>query len=106
MENYQVESQSLRKYQDFGAEESGTFLIKYVQARQVYTEEWAIQSLDIVLGIVGGFTGLLWSAISTLLGGYESFKFQNTLIGALYRTSPAQTSKPKNEQEARILMHK
>ena len=85
-------------------EHNGLFTITYKQARQVYTEDWAIQSLDVVLGIVGGFTGLLWSALTVLLNGYESFKFDNTLIGALYPTSPAVVSKPKTEEEAQSIM--
>ena len=60
----------------------------YRQARVLYIEEWAIDSLDVVLGLVGGFTSLLWTALSILLGGYETFKFENSLIGAVYPTSP------------------
>ena len=41
-----------------------------------------------MLGLVGGFTGLLWTALAVLLGGYETFKLENSLIGAVYPTSP------------------
>jgi len=54
----------------------------------MYQEEWAVDSLDTVLGLVGGFTGLLWAALSIVLGGYETFKLENSIIGAVYPTSP------------------
>ena len=63
-------------------------MIVYTQDRQKFKEDWAIESLDIVLGLVGGFTGLLWAALATLLGGYSTFKLENSLIGAVYPTSP------------------
>ena len=66
--NYQVESNALRPYE---GGKNGSIYISYWQAREVYDEEWAIESLDIVLGLVGGFTGLLWTALAILLGGYE-----------------------------------
>ena len=39
-----------------------------------------------------------------ILAGYESFKFENTLIGALFSTAPDVTKKPKNEEEAKLAM--
>ena len=47
-----------------------------------------MQSLDTVLGVVGGFVGLIWSSLNLVLGGYEAFKLENSLIGAIYPTSP------------------
>ena len=63
-------------------------------------------SLDVVLGVAGGFTSLLWVASSILLGSYETFKLKNSLIGAVYPVSPTNDSEkgahatPNNEQEA------
>ena len=67
---------------------AGMVTVEYTQAREVYTQDFAIQSIDIVLGLVGGFTGLLWAVLAILLGGYETFKLENSLIGAVYPTSP------------------
>ena len=53
-----------------------------------YEEEWAVQSIDIVLGLVGGLSGIVWSLLAMLTAGYETFKFENSLIGAVYPTSP------------------
>jgi len=63
--------------------------IIYSQATVTYTQEWAIESIDIVLGLVGGFSGILWSVLAMLFGGYETFKLENSLIGAVYPTAPS-----------------
>ena len=41
-----------------------------------------------MLGLVGGFVGLIWGTLSLILGGYETFKLQSSLISAIYPTSP------------------
>ena len=60
----------------------------WLQAREQFKIEWAVQSLDFVLGLVGGLAGTLWALLGMLFGGYETFKFENSLIGAVYPTSP------------------
>ena len=37
---------------------------------------------------MGGFFGIIWSTLGLLFGGYELFKLENSLIRAVYRTSP------------------
>lgn len=41
-----------------------------------------------MLGVVGGFSGVVWSFLALLFGSYETFKFENSLIAAVYPTSP------------------
>lgn len=80
---------------------------------------WYVDSLDIVLGLVGGFVGLIWGTLEIIFGGYESFRLQNSLIGAVYPTSPQGRSDfddnssdksggdeevPKSEKEAKRIM--
>ena len=67
--------------------------------------EWSVNSLDIVLGLVGGFVGLIWGVCSFVLGSYEAFKLENSLIGAFYPTSPqgrhdSDDSSKKSDDEA------
>ena len=50
--------------------------------------QWNVDSLDIVLGLVGGLSGIVWGTLFLVFGGYESFKFENSLIGGIYPTSP------------------
>ena len=40
-----------------------------------------------VLGLVGGFVGLIWSALGYTFSNYSDFKLKNSLIGAVYPTS-------------------
>ena len=49
---------------------------------------WAITSLDLILGLVGGFTAIIWLLLGIIIGPYEEFKFNNSLIGSIYPTSP------------------
>jgi hypothetical protein len=37
-----------------------------------------------MLGIIGGFSGLVWSIIGFFLGGYESFKQDISLLENFY----------------------
>lgn len=69
-------------------ESGATTEVKWIQSRAQYTEVWSISSLDIVLGLVGGLSGIVWAFLAILLGSYETFKFENSLIGAIYPTSP------------------
>ena len=62
--------------------------MQWVQAPEQYHDIWAVESIDLVLGLVGGFSGILWSMLAMLFGGYETFKLENSLIGSVYPTSP------------------
>ena len=56
-------------------------------ASEVYDIEWAIKSLDIILGLVGGFIGFLWALLSILIESFEVFKLETSLIRMIYPTS-------------------
>lgn len=59
-----------------------------MQSRKTEGIEVAVQSLDIVLGLVGGLSSILWGTLYLVFGGYEQFKLQNSLIGHVYPVSP------------------
>ena len=40
--------------------------------------------------MVGGLSGIIWGSLMLVFGGYESFKFENSLISAVYPTAPSQ----------------
>lgn len=69
---------------------------------------WSVDSLDIVLGLVGGLSGIIWGTLFIIFGSYESFKFENSLIGGVYPTSPSagddDDGPPASEQEAKKAM--
>ena len=51
------------------------FTRSFVQSRKYQNTEWTITSFDIVMGLIGGFVGLIWDGLGYWLGNYESFKF-------------------------------
>ena len=71
-----------------GSESSASVLIYWKQGRRVNEFTWAINSLDLVLGVIGGLSGIVWAVFAMILGGYEGFRYQNSLIGAVYPTAP------------------
>ena len=46
-----------------------------VQSRSYLETIWTLTSLDLYLGLVGGFTSIIWTLFSILIGPYEDFKF-------------------------------
>ena len=74
---------------------------------------WSVKSLDLALATVGGLSAMIWAALATVLGGYETFKFENSLISRIYPTSPQHLDNgdddddddtPPNEKKARNAM--
>jgi len=66
-----------------------------VQSRSFTETTWSVNSLDLILGLVGGITAIIWSFLGIIIGPYEDFKFQNSVAGSIYPTSPQ-----KDEDEA------
>ena len=61
--------------------------------------QWTITTFDMILGIIGGFVGLLWDSLGFGLSNYESFKFNTAIIGEIYSTTEAQRMKDGEEPE-------
>jgi len=64
------------------------YKIQYIQSRSQTTKEWSIVSLDMVLGLVGGLSGIIWAVLAMIFNSFESFKLENSMIGSIYPTSP------------------
>lgn len=82
----------------------------FYQSRVILRYTWSIASLDIVLGLVGGFAGLCWGLLLLVLGSYEAFKYENSLISSIFPTSAGggehgdQEILPSDEKEAKAQM--
>ena len=68
---------------------------------------WSIVSLDLILGLVGGFTSIIWGTLAMVLAPYEDFKFNSSLAGSMYPTSPQPDAEEppvdsRNEAKARM----
>ena len=63
-----------------------------------------------VLAVVGGLSAIVWPTLNMILGGYETFKFKNSLISQIYPTSPQDLDNgddgdvPPNERKAKNAM--
>ena len=87
-ENYKIETERKRSTNIAAADQDLVFRQVLNQSRVVHKQTWAYESLDLVLGLVGGLAGVVWSTLGYLLGDYEQFKYENSLIGKIYPTSP------------------
>lgn len=61
--------------------------VAYSQSRTVNEAEYAINSLDILLGVVGGLSAVVWGGMSLVLDGYENFKLDHDLTSRVYPAS-------------------
>ena len=64
------------------------YTCSYTQSRKQVNQQWSINSLDIVLGLVGGLAGIVWGLMALVFGPYEAFKLENSMISAVYPTAP------------------
>lgn len=68
--------------------DSSIFVAEIVQSRKKTNINWSINSLDLVFSLVGGFTTIIWALLAIIIAPYEDFKFNASLIGSIYPTSP------------------
>ena len=85
--NYVVNSKDRRVIEDTGPLLDNVVVVFY-QSRGTTEEQWSIMSLDLVMGLVGGLAGIMWATLDLIIGNYESFRYENSLIGSIYPTSP------------------
>lgn len=67
-DNFQVE-ETQQSHQDY-IPGSPVIIVEYRQSRLVKNYEWAVRSLDIVLGSVGGLKVAIGTIITWIVGNY------------------------------------
>ena len=87
LETYTVDHSTPRTISDTN-NEFAHIITGWVQSRKQEDLTFSINSLDITLGLVGGLSGIIWAIMELVAGGYESFTFENSMIGSIYPTSP------------------
>ena len=70
---------------DFGID---GFAIIFSQGRDLVKQKWTVKSINVVLGLIGGYTALLWMMITFVLSGYETHKFRSSLINSIFMRVP------------------
>ena len=46
--------------------------------------QWTIDSIDLILGFIGGMAGVIWAILAFMLGSYQNFAFENSMIQNFY----------------------
>lgn len=67
---------------------TGNLSIYYTRDNKKSHVNWTVMSLDMMLGIIGGLSVLVWGLFRIVFSGYETFKLENSLISAVYPTAP------------------
>ena len=62
----------------------GRFFQSMVQNYEVTSEEYVIYSFDMSLAFIGGYTAIAWQVVGILIGAYQSFSYELTMIASLY----------------------
>ena len=90
------------RYQDlynYSSVSASLYSAVVVQARPYSKTIVSTESLDNLLGIIGGFTALIWDIIYYMMSEYQSFQFNRSLIGEIYSTTDNSRMKTGSEPE-------
>jgi hypothetical protein len=60
------------------------FEVSFQVDNSMVTVEYDIVTLDMILGIIGGLSGLIWQFNGLLIGDYEEFKKNMSLLKSFY----------------------
>ena len=75
-DNYEIDAVKFSSYPVSTAEaDTAVVAIAWKQGRKVNEFTWSINSLDLVLGVIGGLSGIVWAVLAMIFGGYEAFKY-------------------------------
>ena len=67
-----------------GKDYYGRFYQGIVQNYEVTSSEYVIYSFDMSLAFIGGYTAIAWQVVGILIGAYQSFSYELTMVASLY----------------------
>ena len=73
------------------------FAIIFSQGRDLVKQKWTVKSLNNVLGLIGGYTALIWMVITFVLSGYETHQFRSSLIKSIFLRVPEEDENLNNK---------
>lgn len=68
------------------------YFVTLVQSQEIITTEYSINSLDVSLAFLGGYTAIAWQLASLLIGAYQTFSYESTLMSLLYTEEKSSSS--------------
>lgn len=69
------------------------------QSNQNSDAQWVVNSFEVTVGIIGGYTGLVWAIIMFSIGGYQSFKMDASYAKTLFTRQEKQPKRARSEEE-------
>ena len=71
----------------------------FLQSRKNVTTQWSIDSIDLILGFIGGMSEVIWIIVSFLLGSYLNFHYESSMIRNFYGSSKVHLGSDVPEDE-------
>ena len=76
------------------------FRTTFTQSRKNITTQWSIDSIDLILGFIGGMSEVIWAILGMLMASYLTFHFESGMIRNFYGVSKMHPgSDPPNSNE-------
>jgi len=105
--DYDVESTASTSI-DNPSNSAPSIIVDYVQSKKQPQAKYAITSLDVALGLVGGVASILIYLLGLVVNPFRNFRLKNTLIRHLYPTSSMGTREdgqdPHNAHQAKVAL--
>ena len=62
--------------------------VMYVVEAETIEESYTLNTLDMALGIIGGFSALVWSIFGLSMADYQRFKMESSYIRKFFSIEP------------------
>ena len=76
------------------------FRATFTQSRKNITTQWSVDSIDLILGFIGGMSEVIWTILAGAMTSYLNFNFESGMIRNFYgisRMHPGSDTPNSNE---------